>query len=219
MPSTPPNAAAAAIPVQLHLGRPDDHEELARAELYGLLARLWLAPPDAALLRQFKVAVTEAEVEGAALVAPWHDLVAALRSTTEAAVAAEFAALFQGVGKPEVFAYGSYHLSGSLNERPLAVLRSDLAVLGLTRDDSTLETEDHVAYIFEVMRYLIAGDDAGVCNLEQQRRFFRNHVQTWLGTFCEAVQNSPSAAIYATLAVFTQCFVAVETQAFDMLEA
>jgi hypothetical protein len=27
--------------------------ELARAELYGLLARLWLAPPDAALLQQF----------------------------------------------------------------------------------------------------------------------------------------------------------------------
>ena len=25
----------------------DDSEELARAELYGLLARLWIAPPDA----------------------------------------------------------------------------------------------------------------------------------------------------------------------------
>ena len=28
-------------------------EEVARAELYGLLARLWLAPPDADLLGQF----------------------------------------------------------------------------------------------------------------------------------------------------------------------
>jgi hypothetical protein len=30
------------------------------------------------------------------------------------------------------------------------------------------------------MRYLIAGDDAGVCNLEQQRRFFRAHLQPWV---------------------------------------
>ena len=214
-----PSAVAQATPISLDLGRTDDHEELARAELYGLLARLWLAPPDADLLQQFKVAVTEAEFAGAALAAPWHDLVAALRATNPAAAAAEFAALFQGVGKPEVFAYGSYYLSGSLNERPLAVLRGDLAVLNLTRDETTVETEDHVAYIFEVMRYLIAGDDAATCNLEQQRRFFRAHLQTWLDAFCEAVQASSTAAVYAALAVFTQRYVAVETQAFDMLEA
>ena len=42
----------------------DESEELARAELYGLLANLWLAPPDAALLEQFKVAVTQAPEAG-----------------------------------------------------------------------------------------------------------------------------------------------------------
>jgi TorA maturation chaperone TorD len=208
-----------AAPISLELGRTDDHEELARAELYGLLARLWLAPPDAELLQQFKVAVTQPEVEGAVLTAPWHDLVAALRSTTEAAAAAEFAALFQGVGKSAVFAFGSYHLSGSLNEKPLAELRTDLAALGLSRDDTTLETEDHVAYIFEVMRYLIAGDDAGVCNLEQQRRFFRKHVQTWVESLCDAVHEQPNAVVWAAVANFTQSFIAVETQGFDMLEA
>ena len=35
-------------------------EEIARAELYGLLSRLWLAPPDATLLDRFRVATTEA---------------------------------------------------------------------------------------------------------------------------------------------------------------
>ena len=216
MSSTPDTASA---PISLELGRTDDHEELARAELYGLLARLWLAPPDAALLQQFQVAVTESEVDGAALAAPWHDLVAALRQTTVDAAAAEFAALFVGVGKPEVFAFGSYHLSGYLNEKPLATLRTDLAALGLTREDSTLETEDHVSYVFEVMRYLIAGDDAGVCNLEQQRRFFRKHVQTWLDSLCDAVQASPRAQVYGALAGLTRSFIAVETQGFDMLEA
>jgi TorA maturation chaperone TorD len=211
--------SATPAPISLELGRTDDHEELARAELYGLLARLWLAPPDDELLQQFKAAVTEPEVEGAVLTAPWHDLVAALRATTVPTAATEFASLFQGVGKSAVFAFGSYHLSGSLNERPLALLRTDLAALGLSRDETQLETEDHVAYIFEVMRYLIAGDDAGVCNLEQQRRFFRNHVQTWLDSLCDAVLAQPQAVVWAAVARFTHSFIAVETQGFDMLEA
>ena len=205
-------------PIQLDLGRTDDHEELARAELYGVLARLWLAPPDEALLQQFRVAVTAA-AEGALLATPWHDLVATLRATTVAQAAAEFSALFVGVGKPAVFAYGSFYLSGSLNEKPLAQLRTDLAALGLTRDEAHVETEDHVAYTFEVMRYLIAGDDAGVCNLETQRRFFRQHVQTWVDALCEAVLAQPGAQIWAALARFTSTFIAVETQGFDMLES
>lgn len=194
-------------------------EEIARAELYGLLARLWLAPPDAALLQQFKVAVTEAPEPGGYLEAPWQALVAAMRETDEEAAALEFAALFQGVGKPEVFAYGSYFLAGFMNEKPLAQLRSDLAALGLTRDESQLETEDHIAYEFEVMRYLIAGDDAGVSNLEQQRRFFRNHVQTWVDQLCDAVNEQPAAKLWRAIAVMTKAFVVVEAQAFDLLEA
>ena len=194
-------------------------EEIARAELYGLLARLWLAPPDAALLQQFNVAVTEAPEPGGYLEAPWQSLVAAMRETNEEAAALEFAALFQGVGKPEVFAYGSYFLAGFMNEKPLAQLRSDLAALGLTRDETQLETEDHIAYVFEVMRYLIAGDDAGVSNLEQQRRFFRNHVQTWVDQLCDAVNEQPAARLWRAIAVMTKAFVVVEAQAFDLLEA
>lgn len=205
-----------AVPVIF--GSADGSEELARAELYGLLAQLWLAPPDTNLLQQFKTAVTEAPEAGALLQEPWQGLVGALRDTTEQAAAAEFHALFQSVGKPEVFAYGSFYLSGYLNEKPLALLRTDLAALGLTRDDSSVETEDHVAYLFEVMRYLIAGDDVAVCNLEQQRRFFRSHIQTWVEQLCDAVLASPRALVWRALAVFTQQFVRVETQGFDLLE-
>jgi TorA maturation chaperone TorD len=196
----------------------DDSDELARAELYGLLSRLWLAPPDAELLQQFGVAVTQAPEAGGVLEAPWAELVAALRSTTLAAAAAEHEALFHGVGKPEVFAYASFYLTGFLNEKPLAALRTDLLALGLARDANALETEDHIAYTFEVMRYLIAGDDVAVCHLEQQRRFFRAHVQPWVGALCDAVQAQPRAATWRAVAALTRAFVQVETQAFDMLE-
>lgn len=205
-------------PQPITFGSADGSEELARAELYGLLARLWLAPPDAALLQQFRVAVTEAPEAGGHLEAPWQALVAAMRATTPEAAAAEHEALFLGVGKPEVFAYGSFYLSGFLNEKPLAALRADLAELGLARDAQTLETEDHVSYVFEVMRYLIAGDDVAVCNLERQRRFFRAHVQSWVEPLCDTVAAHPRAEVWRAIAGFTREFVAVETQAFDLLE-
>jgi len=193
-------------------------EELARAELYGLLAQLWLAAPDEALLQQFGVAVTQAPETGGHLEAPWQALVAAMRNTSAADAAQEYDALFGGVGKPEVFLYGSYYMSGFLNERPLARLRDDLERLGLTRDEARGETEDHVAYLFEAMRYLIAGDDVAVCNLEQQRRFFRVHLQPWVGPLCDAVQAHPRADTWRAVAEMTRQFVAVEAQGFDLLE-
>jgi TorA maturation chaperone TorD len=196
----------------------DDSEELARAELYGLLARLWLAPPDAELLSQFRVAVTEAPQPGGYLEVPWQSLVAAMRATTPDAAASEYDALFGGVGKPEVFLYGSYYLAGFLHERPLAALRGDLAALGLQRDETRGETEDHVSGVFEVMRYLIAGEDVAVSNLEQQRRFFRAHVQPWVARLADAVDEQPRAALWREVAALTRAFVQVEAQGFDLLE-
>jgi TorA maturation chaperone TorD len=197
----------------------DEGEELQRAEAYGLLARLWFAPPDAALLEQFAVAVTEAPTPGAFLEAPWQALVAAMRATTVEAAADEHAALFVGIGKPDVLPYASHHMAGALNEKPLILLRGELAELGLARDEGLGETEDHLAFLFEVMRYLIAGDDVAVCNLERQRRLFRSHIQPWVGTsLVEAVTQHPRARLYAAVAAFTRAFVEVETQAFDMIE-
>jgi TorA maturation chaperone TorD len=202
----------------LRFASADSGEELARAELYGLLAQLWIGAPDEALLQQFKVAVTQAPEAGSLLEAPWQALVAAMRNTTPPDAAEEYDSLFGGVGKPEVFLYGSYYLSGFLNEKPLALLREDLQGLGLARDETRGETEDHVAYLFETMRYLIAGDDVAVCNLEQQRRFFRTHLQPWVAQLCDAVDAQPRARTWRAVAEMTRQFVAVETQGFDLLE-
>lgn len=207
-----------AAPRPISVARNDFQEELARAELYGLLARLWIGPPDAALQQQFAVAVTQAPEVGAFLEAPWNDLVAALRATTLEDAHTEYEALFMGLGRPEVMLYGSYYLAGFLNERPVALLREDLAALGLERDPGRFETEDHIACVFEVMRYLIAGDDGAVCNLEQQRKFFRAHVQPWANALCEAVAAHPGARVYRAVAGFTAAYLQVETQGFDMLE-
>ena len=192
-------------------------EETARAEVYGLLAAMYYAPPSAELMAQLRVAVTEAPAAGGFLEEPWRLVVGAARDLSDAEVVDEYDALFGGVGKPEVFLFGSHYISGFLNEKPLAQLRGDLAALGLARDEAMPETEDHVAYVCEVMRYLIAGDDVEVANLTQQQKFFSAHVQPWVTQMCDAIEAHPKARFYAALAGFTRAFVSVEAQGFDML--
>jgi TorA maturation chaperone TorD len=192
-------------------------EETARAEVYGLLAQLFYAPPGPELLGALRVAVTEAPAAGAFLEEPWRELVGTARAMPDAEIASEYDALFGGVGKPEVYLFGSHYLSGFLNEKPLAQLRDDLHALGLTRDEAMPETEDHIAYLCEVMRYLIAGDDAAVANLTRQREFFIRHLQPWSGALCDAIAAHPGARFYAVLATFTQAFFSVEQQGFDLL--
>ena len=98
----------------LNFSTPDDREELARAEVYGLLAQLFYAPPGDELFAQLQVAATEAPAPGAFLEASWTELVGASRRLSAQAVRDEHEALFMGVGKPEVFLYGSYFIAGAL---------------------------------------------------------------------------------------------------------
>ncbi len=192
-------------------------EETARAEVYGLLGQLYYAAPAPELLAALRVAPTEAPAAGGFLEEPWRAFVGVCREMDAGEVASEHDALFGGVGKPEVYLFGSHYLTGFLNERPLARLREDLAALGLARDEAMPETEDHIAYLCEVMRYLIAGDDAAVSNLTRQRAFFADHLQPWATALCDAVAGHPRARFYARLADFTRAFLSVEQQGFDML--
>ncbi len=206
------NPVTSAIPQSSALD-----EETARAEIYGLLAQLFYSAPTPELLEALRVAPTEAPAAGGFLEEPWREVVAAARSMDDQAIAREYEALFGGVGKPEIYLFGSHYLSGFLNERPLVKLRSDLVALGLARDEAMSDTEDHIAYLSEVMRYLIAGDDVAVANLTRQSEFFAIHLQPWVPRLCETIGAHPKARFYAPVAAFTSAFMGVETQGFDML--
>ncbi|MBI2772017.1 MAG: molecular chaperone TorD family protein [Burkholderiales bacterium] len=193
-------------------------EETARAEVYGLLAQLYYTPLPPELLAGLRVAATEAPAAGGFLEEPWRELVGVARAMGDEEIGREYDALFGGVGKPEIYLFGSHYLSGFLNERPLAKLRTDLEALGLARDEAMPETEDHIAYLCEVMRYLIAGDDVAVANLTRQSEFFAAHLQPWMTLMCDAIAAHPKARFYAVLAGFTRAFASVEAQGFDMLD-
>ena len=203
----------------LQFSTPDDSDELARAEIYGLLANLFYAPPSGELHARLRAAVAEAPVRGAFLERAWSEVVAAARRLTVEEIADEYAALFLGIGRPEIFLYGSYHLAGTLNERPLVELRNDLRALGLERPETVDETEDHIASLCEVMRYLIAGEDLGTSNLAAQQRFYNTHLRGWIEALCDALEAHPRADFYRSVGAFTRDFAAVEAQGLDLLDA
>lgn len=193
-------------------------EETARSELYALLATLYYAPASPELIARLRLAVTDRPTTNAPLEALWRALVTSARALTVEAIQSEYNALFGGVGKPEVYLYGSHYLSGFLNEKPLARLRTTLGQLGLTRADAMPETEDHLAYLCEVMRYLIAAaDDVAAVNLKHQRDFFAQHLQPWVMLLCDDLEHHPKAHFYAALAALTRAFMGVERQGFDLL--
>lgn len=206
----------------------DSAEDLARADLYGLLATLFFHAADADLLQRIAAAPLDpigdddtapADAEAAAssaLTQAWRRLVARAGKTTAAQADDEYTELFIGVGKPEVFLYGSYYQAGFMNEKPLVVLRDDLRRFGLERAEGVTETEDHLATLCEVMRYLIAGDDVDLARIEEQRAFFQRHLAPWVDTACDAVLQHPRAAFYADVAGLAKAFFDVERLALEL---
>lgn len=194
-------------------------EDLARADLYGLLASLFFQPPDQTLLDQIVASGKEASSESneAPLEGVWMNLVEAAKNGKAADWKAEYDSSFLGVGKPNVFLYSSYYIAGHLHEKPLLEVRRSLQHFGLEAADSVSETEDHIAALFEVMRYLIAGEDVEVSNLTNQRVFFNDHIRPWYNDLCDAIDADSEIHLYKAVSALSREFLAVEGQSFDMI--
>lgn len=191
-------------------------EELFRAQVYALLARLLARAPDAAFL----TALGELAGEGGEFGTALDQLAEAARNSDPAAVEEEFTTLFIGVGGSERTPYGSFYLTGFLNEKPLAELRVDMAQLGIARADGVSEPEDHIAALCEIMAGLIGGEFApeedGIVGLDGQRTFFDRHIGSWAGRFFADLETSPSARFYRAVGAVGRSFLAVEARAFDL---
>ena len=193
-----------------------DEEDLARAGLYGLLARLLYAAPDAELLGAIAHADEIAAPESA-LAESWHRLQAASRVMEEDAAHQEYEKLFIGLGQGEVMPYLSWYLTGFLMEEPLAKLRDDLEMLGLAKSADVGEPEDHIAALCEAMRWQVAGDaETSPVALSSQKAFFGRHLRPWYARFATELEKAPSANYYRAVARLLKDFLDIEAQAFDI---
>jgi TorA maturation chaperone TorD len=185
-------------------------EERLRAEIYGVLARLLAAPPEAALLK----ALARMSGDDSGLGAAFRDLARAAAGATAETVEHEYHDLFIGVDRGELLPYASFYLTGFLHEKPLAELRGELIALGVERAVEVKEPEDHIAALCEVMAGLITGAFGVPAPIETQQRFFDAFLKPWAGRFFHDLEVAQAAHLYAPVGRIGRLFFDVEQTAF-----
>ena len=131
----------------------------------------------------------------------------------------EYHDLFIGVTRGELVPFGSYYLTGFLNEKPLALLRSEMARLGIERVENQKEPEDHIASVLEIMAGLIDGAFIGQTTMAEQKEFFEKHIASWATHFFSDLEKAKHSVLYAPLATIGRLFMEIEQDAFEMVDA
>ncbi|HIF9220136.1 TPA: TorD/DmsD family molecular chaperone [Photobacterium damselae] len=188
-----------------------NQDAILRIEIYNLLAHLLRQSPSQDVLDW----LADLDVEGtndphqSSMAAAWPLLKLAAQKATPIAVAEEYQDLFIGIGRGDVVPYGSWYLTGSLMEMPLAHLRSDLKQLGYERNESVKEPEDHIAALLEVMAMLVEGGDEHL-----QRTFFNRHLAPWCEKVSTDIKTAKSAVFYTAVGELALQFLTVEKTRF-----
>jgi TorA maturation chaperone TorD len=188
-------------------------EEQARADFYGLIARLLYAAPDVQLISEL-VRAPQLEGEGA-LASAWRDMVEACRTAFPVTLENEHTELFVGTGKAEVTPYLSHYILQRSTDNPLVELRQQLAAWGIGRREEVPEYEDHISGICEGMRFAIAVQQRSP---EEQKDYFERFIYRGSVAFCDAVSASPNARFYRLVARFARAFFEIEKTAFEMVD-
>ncbi|QJQ96617.1 MULTISPECIES: molecular chaperone [Halomonadaceae] len=187
------------------VSRIDDDSDALRADIYRLLARLLVAPPDLELLTF--VAGLVADKEPGPLASAWSALAsAASQARLESIERAHFQHLV-GVVQGDVVPYASWYLKGTLMDEPLIAIRSDLRRLGLERSEQTKDPEDHIVALWETMSWVIEHRP------HEQAHFFDTHLAPWAERLMgDLVQ--VDTPFYARLGQLGQAFMASEHERF-----
>ena len=183
-----------------------------RAALFALLGRLLSEPPDAALLARLRGLGGDGPL-GQALAG----LAAAAEAADPAALEREHFKLFIGVGRGELVPYGSWYLTGFLQDRPLADLRGELRRLGIERAPGVSDPEDHIAFLCETLAGLIENrfpDGGG--GAEIAAAFFARHLRPWAARFFGDLEKAGAARFYRAVGTLGRVTMEIEGAAADL---
>ena len=187
-----------------------DEVDAARAREYALLAVLLRRAPNADLLSRLAALRSDASAFGLAHAA----LAEAGMGANIKRVEREFFDLFIGIGRGELVPYGSFYLTGFLNERPLARLRDDLARLGIERVECEAEPEDHAAVLCEIMACLTGGSFGTPPGAD--RELFDKHLAPWMGRFFADLEQAQAADFYRRVGAVGRILMEIESEAFAL---
>lgn len=187
-------------------------EDRLRADLYGFLGALLASPPDKVLLGK-AAALTGDETDLGSAISGLSRVASAVSARS---VESEFNALFIGLGRGELLPYGSYYMTGFLNEKPLSKLREDMARLQITRAPNVFEPEDNIASLMDMMAGMIMGRFGAPAPLDRQQEFFFRHIAPWASHFFTDLEGAQNSIFYAPVGAVGRAFMEIETQAFRM---
>lgn len=187
-------------------------EDQQRSNIYRLLARSLSASPDQELLTLFIQFAGDETVLGSA----FAELGKTASKVSVEQAAEEYQNLFIGLGRGELLPFASYYLTGFLHEKPLARLRNDMVPLGIERDPSASEPEDHAGAIMDMMAGIIDGSFKNPASIDIQKKFFERHVGSWMPYFFKDLQEAKEASVYRPLGKIGEVFIEIERVAFDM---
>ncbi len=187
-------------------------EEVLRADLYDLLAALLANPPTRDLIDR----VAKLDGDDGELGRAIRALTSLARATTETTAEREFNQLFIGAARGELLPYASYYMTGFLNEKPLAVLRNDMARRAIERAPNVFEPEDNIASLCEMMAGLILGRFGEPATLAGQKDFFSTHIAPWAGHFFADLEAAKGSLFYAPVGAIGRAFMEIEREAFRM---
>ncbi|SFT77855.1 TorD/DmsD family molecular chaperone [Sedimentitalea nanhaiensis] len=187
-------------------------EDRLRADFYNFLGLLLSAPPTRTVLEQMAGLGGDETDLGQAI----QGMSRVARVTKPAAAEREFNALFIGLGRGELLPYASYYLTGFLNEKPLAQLRSDMAARAITRAPNVYEPEDNIASLMEIMAGLIVGRFGQPASLGNQKTFWNRHIGPWAGHFYSDLEAAENSVLYASVGAAGRMFMQIERDGFRM---
>lgn len=187
-------------------------EDRLRADVYNFLAAYLVSRPDAARLTAAKSLSGDDTDFGKAFSA----LARIAGKLSEHEVADEYEGLFVGLGRGELLPYGSYYLTGFLNEKPLAKLRDDMRALGIERREDVRDPEDHIGSLMEMMGGLISGGYGSPASIKTQRGFFMTHIEPWAGHFFKDLEAAKLSRFYQPIGTVGRLFIEIEKSAFAM---
>ena len=182
-------------------------EEVARANIYGLLARLFYGPPDAQLLETLAGA-SGMDAEDGEIGPAWERLCLAAGQADKETARDEYDTVFVGTGKAPVTLYTCAYSIRYATDAPLAELRGELSALGLARREEASEPEDHIAALCDAMQKR---------DLAVQSAFFKRWIGATATPLCDAIEAQPSLSFYKALGRFAKAFFDMEQSAFEML--
>jgi len=188
-------------------------EDSNRASMYALLSHLLVKPPTVDLLFDVSNLNGGDKEIGEAI----ETLSLLAKKISASQVEKEYNNLFIGVGRGELLPYGSFYMTGFLNEKPLANLRDEMNRIGIAKATDASDPEDHIASLCEMMSGIISDKFYTSLSIKEQSDFFRVHLAPWARHFFSDLEGADGSIFYAPVGKLGRAFMEVEMEAFKFV--